>query len=114
MSTRFLSAYVLLLFAAAICRAEPDNILSKKILGSWAWKKVETFYANGKWELRKYEGASPEPGKFSWQIKSGKLIRVRDGNTFTSTIVSINAKELVLRSSEGGSPQVYTRTQLDR
>jgi hypothetical protein len=75
MSTRFLSAYVLLLFAAAICRAEPDNILSKKILGSWAWKKVETFYANGKWELRKYEGASPEPGKFSWQIKSGKLIR---------------------------------------
>ena len=109
------SAVVILTWVAPLTHAASDADLSRKILGSWLYKKIETYKANGTWILwdPKVEPTRPVPGQFSWHIKNGHLIRVRDGNTFDDIITELTAEKVVLTSTEGGQA-VYERVKTPR
>jgi hypothetical protein len=95
-------------------KAESDQQLSKRIIGTWVERKAITFRPDGTWELRKFESLSypVEPGLFTWSIHNGKLIQIRDQYTFANTIKSLTQNQLVLQSDTGGKPTVYKRTHL--
>jgi hypothetical protein len=100
--------------AAELLRNQPkitsysDEQLSTKILGGWYERKLITFLPDGRWLLQKYEGAPIEAGHFSWSIRNGELIEIRDGRKYIGTITSINEAQLVVQMVEGGCA-VYIR-----
>jgi hypothetical protein len=100
--------------------AETDAELSRQILGSWQYKKIETFKSDGTWILwdQKVLGRplQPVPGEFSWHIKNGHLMSVRDGATFDEIITKLTPDTMVLAGtgrSKGGHA-VYERVKTPR
>ena len=115
MSKKAFTALAILAWLPMVSLAASDAELSRKILGSWLYKKIETYKANGIWILwdPKVEPTRPVPGQLSWHIKNGHLIRVRDGNRFDDIITELTAEKMVLTSTEGGQA-VYERVKTPR
>jgi hypothetical protein len=58
--------------------------------------------------LQKYVGDTAAAGPFRWSIHDGKLIEIRDGHRFITTIKSLSATEMILKPEEG-QPEVSVR-----
>jgi len=81
-----------------------EEIKPSILVGTWLGKKLETYTKDGRWLLRKYEGAEPSIGK--WSLNGNQLTVVNSGGeSFIMTIVSISKKKMVL-SIDGGEQEL--------